>query len=70
MKERPPAGFVPVNFGSAGRVLLVMGIVFLLIGGVDYLIGLSALASLVLFLGVGLLVIGGYVILASQERKA
>jgi hypothetical protein len=70
MKEHPSAGFVPVNFRAAGKVLLVLGTVFVLMGGVDYVIGLSGLPNLVMFIGVAFLVIGGYIALfAARERR-
>ncbi|MFC1687103.1 hypothetical protein ACFL0L_00805 [Patescibacteria group bacterium] len=67
MKHLP--GFVPVQFRVVGVILLVIGIILLALLGVDYVAEWDLFPNEILYVGIGLLIIGLYIRLAAQKEK-
>ena len=61
MKKHLP-GFVPINFYKAGIILLVIGIIFILLKLVAYLTEWFVIPSIILFVGIGMFIVGLYLI--------
>jgi hypothetical protein len=61
MKKHMP-GFVPVPYNKTGKLLLRVGILCLVIKFISYVTGWFATDSLLLFFGIGLVVISLYLI--------
>ena len=56
------SGFVPVDFKLGGKILFPIGLVLILVKGLDYLIGWSVIPTIVLFVGLGLLLLSLYLL--------
>jgi len=61
--KKHSSGFVPVQFKLAGKILLPAGIVLVIIEAVDYLVGKDLIPTVVLFVGIGFIVIGLYLLI-------
>ncbi|MFH1667540.1 MAG: hypothetical protein ABH884_00765 [Candidatus Komeilibacteria bacterium] len=55
-------GFVPVQFNKVGKVLLTLGIISLLLEILDYFSDWFNLPNIIMFIGVGFVLIGLYLI--------
>jgi len=64
-----PAGFVPVNYRLAGRLLLVLAGIGLLAAAVDALTAWFGLPKWVLIVSLGLLPVGLYLLIVPPEEK-
>ncbi len=62
MSKKPTSGFVPIPFKLAGKVLLPVSLIIIILGASHYLIGLKEIPALILFVGFGLLVISLYLL--------
>lgn len=61
-------GFVPVNFKKAGRVLLIIGLICLIIKAISYLTGWFFAANYIFYLGIGFILISFYLIFILPEE--
>lgn len=64
-----PSGFVPANFHLAGRILLTIGIIGLVIVGVSKLTGWFVLPQIVLAFSVTAIPISLYLIFVVPREK-
>ena len=62
MAKKHPSGFVPIPFKSLGKILFLISVVMVIIGGLDYLVGWGRIPQAVLFIGLGLLVLSLYLL--------
>ena len=62
MGKKHSSGFVPVPFKLLGKFLFVISLVMIILKGLDYLIGWVAIPLLVLYMGVGFLLISLYLL--------
>ena len=63
-----PAGFVPINYRITGKLLLILGIIGLLVTGVDALTGWFGLPRVVFILSVALIPVSLYLLLVPKEE--
>ena len=68
MKKYMP-GFVPVDFKKAGVVLLVIGLGCLIVKGIAYLTNWFSVPNYILYFGLGVMVIGVYIVFATKGEK-
>jgi hypothetical protein len=61
-KKKHPSGFVPVNFQLAGKILLALGIILIILKGVDYLTCWVMLPNDLFLIGLALIVVSAYLI--------
>jgi hypothetical protein len=64
-----PAGFVPIQFHMAGRILLVIGIIGLVSFGVSTLTGWFALPTATLGVSIALILISLYLIFVVPREE-
>jgi hypothetical protein len=64
-----PAGFVPVNYRLAGRLVLIMAGIGLLAVAVDALTAWLGLPKWVLIVSLGLLPVGLYLLIVPPEEE-
>ena len=64
-----PAGFVPVNYRLAGKLLLILGGIGLLATGVDALTGWFGLPTIVLIVSLVCLPVSLYLLFVVPEEK-
>jgi hypothetical protein len=64
-----PAGFVPANFRLAGRILLIIGIIGLVLVGVSKLTGWFALPQIVLVISLVAIPVSLYLIYVVPREK-
>jgi len=67
MSKQP--GFVPANYKIAGNILLILGVVSLIVKGVDYLTGWLSLSNIPFFFGVGCILFGLYLVYYITPRE-
>ena len=60
--KKYPAGFVPINFQRAGKIILIVGVLCVLAEGVDILTGAFNFPITVLYFGLACLILGAYLI--------
>lgn len=63
-----PAGFVPANYRLTGKLLLVLGLIGLLVVGVDALTGWFGLPKVVLIVSVALIPVSLYLLTVPKEE--
>ena len=63
-----PAGFVPVNYRLAGKLLLILGIIGLLATGVDALMGWFGLPKVVFIVSLVLIPVSLYLLTVPKEE--
>ena len=63
-----PAGFVPVNYRLAGKLLLILGIIGLLVTGVDALTGWIGLPRVVFIVSLALIPVSLYLLTVPKEE--
>ncbi len=63
-----PAGFVPINYRLAGKLLLILGIVGLLATGVDALTGWFRLPRVVFIASLVLIPVSLYLLKVPKEE--
>ncbi|MBU2567038.1 hypothetical protein KKG46_05800 [Patescibacteria group bacterium] len=68
MKKYMP-GFVPVNYNKAGKILLVIGLICSALGLTAHLADWFNLSIYVLYLGIGLILVGLYLVLFVPKEK-
>lgn len=61
MKKHMP-GFVPVNFKKSGKILLAVGLAFLIAKLVSYLTGWFSISNYIIYIGVGLIFLSLYLV--------
>ena len=66
---KQPAGFVPANYKVTGNILLIVGIVSLLVRGLDYLTGWFSLSNILFFFGTPCILIGLYLVYYIVPRE-
>jgi hypothetical protein len=67
-KMNRPAGFVPANYRLTGKLLLILGIIGLLVTGVDALTGWLGLPKVVLIVSVALIPVSLYLLIVPKEE--
>lgn len=68
MAKKQPPGFVPIPFRKAGRVMLPISLILIVLGGVGILAGWGVALPVVLFVGFGLLVLSLYLRYAARDE--
>lgn len=63
-----PAGFVPVNYRLAGKLLLILGIIGLLATGVGALTGWFRLPRVILIVSIALIPVSLYLTIVPKEE--
>ena len=63
-----PAGFVPANYRLAGKLLLILGIIGLLVTGMDALTGWFGLPKVVLIVSLALIPVSLYLLIVPKEE--
>jgi hypothetical protein len=63
-----PAGFAPINYRLTGKLLLILGIVGLLVTGVDALTGWFGLPRVVLILSLVLIPVSLYLLIVPKKE--
>ena len=63
-----PAGFVPANYRLTGKLLLILGIVGLLVTGMDALTGWFGLPRVVLIASLALMPVSLYLLKVPKEE--
>jgi len=53
-------GFSPIPFNLAGKILIAVGLILVVIGGFDYLFNWELIPLQVFFFGIGLFILGLY----------
>ena len=64
-----PTGFVPTNWQFAGKLLLIVGILSLILVGASTLIGWLALQLEVLIFGLATILLGLYLLFVVPEEE-
>jgi len=64
-----PTGFVPPNWQFAGKLLLIVGILSLILVGASTLIGWLALQLEVLIFGLATILLGLYLLFVVSEEE-
>lgn len=67
MPKRHMSGFVPIPFRTAGKVILALSGILIAIGGIGRLTAPATMPLVVLYIGIGLLLIGMYLLFAPKE---
>ncbi|MBU1130693.1 hypothetical protein KJ840_00995 [Patescibacteria group bacterium] len=62
------SGFVPINFNLVGKVLLPLGIIFLLSKIISYFTKWFNIPNVLLFMGIGFIIIGLYLIFVAPKE--
>ena len=62
MEKQHPSGFAPIPFKLLGKVLFPISIIMVILGGLGYLAGWTAIPVSVFFVGLGFLVISLYLL--------
>ena len=63
------SGFVPIRFNLAGKMLLVMGIIGLVVMGIDTLTGWFSLPSIILIVSAIMILVSLYLIVLPREKE-
>jgi len=58
--KKNTSGFVPIDFKLVGKIMFPLGLVLILVKGLDYLMGWSVIPVVVLFAGIVLLLLSLY----------
>ena len=64
-----PAGFVPINYRIAGKVLLILGLIGLLVTGVDAITGWFGLPKVILIVSVVLIPVSLYLLFVVPKEE-
>lgn len=67
--KKHPAGFVPVDFQRAGKVVLALGAICLILSGLDSLVGADFITDKIVYFGLGFLVLSAYLIFVVPKEK-
>ena len=62
MPKKHMQGFTPIPFKLAGKILLPVGLVMVAAGAFDYFLNWDLIPSVVGFIGLGLLILGLYLV--------
>lgn len=62
-------GFAPVDFGGAGKILLVIGGGCVLFGLMDFVTGALGLPDMVVYFGLVCVVVGAYLVFVVPKDK-
>jgi len=69
MPKKHMSGFVPIPFKTAGKILLPISLIMIVIGGFDYFVGLDLIPLSVFFFGLGLLIVCLYLIFVVTKEE-
>ena len=67
MPKKHISGFVPIPFKLAGKILLPVSVLIIVLAGIDYFIDLNLMPIKVFLFGVGLLLLSLYLVTRPEE---